>query len=505
LIENNILEVKGVSKSFPGVKALDKVSLSVRKGEIHAIVGENGAGKSTLMKILSGVYLPDEGEIFLDGVHVNAKNPHDFEKLGINIVHQELSNFPSMSIAENIAVGEYPKNAFGMLDYKKLYKQTRDVLNEYELTDIKPRTDVRSLSIGRQQLVEILRASSRNSKIVILDEPTSALTERECSLLFEVMHRLKNNNVSIIYISHRLDEIFQICDRTTILRDGKFVATVDVSKTSKTEIVRYMVGRDVAYNYGANTSQIQDVIFEAQNISLGNAVKDVSFKLHAGEVLGIAGIEGAGRTELMETLFGIRRKTSGETVVDGKSVDIKNPMIAKSLGIAYITKDRKRVGLFMHSTVNRNIMAANLGKFSKRGVINFKKAYENSTIYWKRFDIKTPTLKKLVVALSGGNQQKVLLAMWFTQNPRILIVDEPTRGIDVGTKEEIHKLIRELASKGAGVIMISSDMPELLGASDRILVLFEGKVTGDIQNVNVSEEKIVALASNEIVHEEGNC
>ncbi|MPM31478.1 Ribose import ATP-binding protein RbsA [bioreactor metagenome] len=494
----NILEVKSVSKSFPGVKALDKVQLAVRKGEIHALVGENGAGKSTLMKILSGVYTPDEGETILDGTPVKIRNPHHSEQLGISIVYQELSNFPAMSVAENIAVGDYPRNRIGALDYRKSAEMTQRILDEFELTDLKPGAYVRELSIGRQQVVEILKASSRNSKVLILDEPTSALTERETDLLFEIMKRLKSRGVSIIYISHRLDEIFRICDRTTVFRDGKFVITLDVDKTDKAQIVKYMVGRDVAYNYGAHSSEVREVLFEAKNIAYGDSVKDVSFRLHAGEVLGIAGLEGAGRTELVETLFGIRKKTSGKTFVSGKELHIKNPMIAKQNGIAYITKDRKRVGLFMGMSVDRNIMAANLDKFSQNGIIRFKKARENSIVYWKRFDIKTPTLKKLVVALSGGNQQKVLLAMWFTRNPRILIVDEPTRGIDVGTKEEIHKLIRKLASDGAGIIMISSDMPELLGASDRILVMFEGTVTGDVENYDLSEEKVVALASNEL-------
>lgn len=493
-----ILDVQNISKSFPGIKALDQVNLTVKKGEIHALVGENGAGKSTLMKILSGVYIPDEGTIVLDGVQVRIKNPREAEQLGISIVYQELSNFPAMSIAENIAVGEYPTTKFGALDYKELYARTQSILDEFSLNDLKPKTDVRELSIGRQQVVEILKASSRNSKILILDEPTSALTERETELLFGIMRRLKDRGISIIYISHRLDEIFRICDRTTVFRDGKYVTTLDVANTSKDEIVKYMVGRDVAYNYGAHTSDIGDVIFEARDISYGNIVHNVSFNLHAGEVLGIAGLEGAGRTELVETLFGVRKKAGGEIIVGGKQVNIKNPMIAKQNGIAYITKDRKRIGLFMHTSVDRNIMSANLNKFSRNGIINFSAASENSTHYWKRFDIKTPTLKKLVVALSGGNQQKVMLAMWFTQNPKILIVDEPTRGIDVGTKEEIHKLIRELARNGAGVIMISSDMPELLGASDRILVMFEGIVTGDVENINVSEEHVVALASNEL-------
>ena len=497
-MSDNILEVKSVCKSFPGVKALDEVSLSVRKGEIHAIVGENGAGKSTLVKILSGAYQLDEGMIVFNGEKVIINNTRDANELGVSIVYQELSNFPALSVAENIFAGNYPTKSSGAIDYKELYSRTIKALDDYELTDLTPQKSVRQLSVGRQQVVEILKATSKNSRLLILDEPTSALTETETALLFDIMRKLKQNGVSVIYISHRLDEIFQICDRVTVLRDGCFIKSLHVKDTSKAEIVRYMVGRDVAYNYGAHTTKTGNVLLEVKNMCYGHYVKDVSFELKSGEVLGIAGLEGAGRTELIECLFGVLKKDSGKILINGKEVSIDSPIKAKENGFAYITKERKKAGLFIGLSVDDNIASGNLRKFAKHSIIDFKKAKKNSEYYVDRFNIKTPKLATPVMSLSGGNQQKVLLASWFTSNPRILFVDEPTRGIDVGTKEQIHMLIRELAKDGVGVVMISSELPEILGASDRVMVMYEGSVTGVLDNHDLSEETIVKLASNEI-------
>lgn len=495
--DDNILEVKSVSKSFPGVKALDDVSLSVRKGEIHAVVGENGAGKSTLMKVLSGAYQMDQGEIVFDGKKVNIRNTRDASDLGIGIVYQELSNFPAMSVAENICIGNYPKSKHGVISYKEIYDSTQTLLDDYGLTDLNPKKQVRLLSVGRQQFVEILKVTSKSTRLLILDEPTSALTEKETTLLFEIMRKLKESGVSIIYISHRLDEIFEICDRVTVLRDGRVIKTFLVKDTNKDEIVRHMVGRDVAYNYGAHTTKTGDVLLEVKNINYGSYVKNVSFELRSGEVLGIAGLEGSGRTELVECLFGISKKDSGDIIIDGEKVTIDNPIQAKKHGLAYITKERKKAGLFLGLSVGSNIESGNLSKFAKHSFIDFKKSNANSEFYKERFNIKTPSLKTPVMSLSGGNQQKVLLAAWFTSNPRILFVDEPTRGIDVGTKEQIHKLIRELAKDGIGIVMISSELPEVLGASDRIMIMYEGSVTGVLENRDLSEETIIRFASNE--------
>ena len=490
------LSLKGVSKAFPGVKALDNVQFELRKGEVHALIGENGAGKSTLIKIISGLYTKDAGEIMIDGKINELGTPHRAQDAGIAVVYQELSNFPDMSIAENIAVGLFPINKIGAIDYKAVVQRTKELLAEFDMESLDPNKKVRDLSVGRQQLVEILKALGRNSKILILDEPTSALTTHETDLLFKTVKKLQARGVSIIYISHRLDELYEICDRVTIFRDGTYIDTLDVAGTTKSDLVKLMVGRDVAYEYGAHTTPVGEVLFDVTDLSYSSHVKNVSFQLRAGEVLGIAGLEGAGRTELAETLFGVRRKSGGKTVVCGKEVNIANTLIAKQNNIAYITKDRKQVGLFLDDTIDRNIISANLDKFVKHKFINFRKASENSAYYWKRFNIRTPSLKKIVRGLSGGNQQKVLLAMWFTRNPKILIIDEPTRGIDVGAKEEIHRLIRQLAAKGAGIIMITSDLPELLGASDRIMVMYEGSVTSTLENnASVTEDQIVALSS----------
>ena len=490
-----VLKMKDISKAFPGVKALNQVHFELRKGEVHALVGENGAGKSTLMKILSGLYHPDEGTIEVEGKEVHFRDPRDAEHAGISIVYQELSNFPDMSIAENIMVGRMPVKGLKAIDYGKMNQITQELLDEFELHDLEPELPVRNLSIGRQQIVEILKAISGDAKVIIFDEPTSALTTHETELMFQNIRRLQKKGVSIIYISHRLEEIFEICDRVTVFRDGTYITTQEIAQTDKQELVRYMVGRDVAYEYGAHSTPVSGVLFEAEHISDRKTLKDVSFTLRAGEVLGIAGLEGAGRSELAEVLFGIRKRTGGTMSVEGKVVEINNARDAKRNGIAYLTKDRKRAGLFLHNTINENIMSVNLDRFAKHSFISYKEAYKNSDYYMKRFQIRSHSMDKMVVGLSGGNQQKVLLAMWFTRSPKIMIVDEPTRGIDVGAKEEIHRLLRQQAAKGSGIIIISSDLPELLGASDRIMVMHEGRVVKIIDNKTVSEETIVALAS----------
>ncbi len=474
---------------------MDQVHFELEKGEVHALVGENGAGKSTLMKILSGLYMPDEGTVEVEGKTVHFRDPRDAEHAGISIVYQELSNFPDMSIAENIAVGKMPVGKGRLIDYAEINRMTQELLDEFELDDLEPEMPVRKLSIGRQQIVEILKAISRNAKVIIFDEPTSALTTHETDLMFTNIRKLQKKGVSVIYISHRLEEIFAICDRVTVFRDGMYITTQRVEETNKEELVRYMVGREVAYEYGAHSTPVGDVLFEAENISDKKLLREVSFSLRSGEVLGIAGLEGAGRSELAEVLFGVRRKTGGVCRINGRQVTINSTMDAKKNGMAYLTKDRKRAGLFLHSTINENIMSVNLDRFVKRHLINYKMAYENSAYYMKQFQIRSHSMDKMVVGLSGGNQQKVLLAMWFTRHPKILIVDEPTRGIDVGAKEEIHRLLRQLARDGAGIIIISSDLPELLGASDRIMVMHEGRVASIMDNDHISEEHIVALAS----------
>ena len=490
-----ILELKDITKQFPGVKALDRMNFQLKRGEVHALLGENGAGKSTLMKVLSGIYQPDEGQILLNGQSVHFANTIAAEKAGISIVHQELAVFNTSSVAENIFTTNPPKTKIGTIDYQTMYRNVRQLLDKYGFQDINEKRTMRALSVGRQQIVEILRAVKKNAKLLILDEPTSALTEKETEVLMQIIRTLKGQGVSIVYISHRLEEVFQICDSATIMRDGQYITTLDVAGTTKDELVRYMVGRDVVYQYGAGTSKHGKELLRVEHLTSGNAVKDVSFCVHEGEVLGLAGLEGAGRTELMECIFGVRKIDSGEIFMDGKSVKVTSAGAAKRLDMAYMTKDRKNKGLFLRKSIADNMLAANLDRFTKNGFTQFADARKSAAEYKEAFDVKTPNVDKKVGQLSGGNQQKVLMGMWVSRHPKLLMIDEPTRGIDVGTKESIHNLVRRYAKNGMAVIMSSSDMPELIGASDRIVALYEGEVTGELQLAQITEDRIMSLTS----------
>jgi ABC-type sugar transport system ATPase subunit len=489
-----ILQMEHVSKAFPGVKALDNVSFQAVKGEVHAIMGENGAGKSTLIKILSGAYKPDSGSILIDGKKVVIKKPSDALDLGISVVYQEQNIFVHTPVTENIYIQQIPLRG-GLVDYKTLKQKTTDLMEKYKISHININKNCGQLSVGQQQLVEILRATSQNVKILVLDEPTSALTEVETKILYSIIEKLKAEGISIIYISHRIKEIFDICDRVTVMRDGRYVGTKIVAETDKEEIVGMMVGRQLAYNYGANSSEWGDTVLRVENMKLSGKIYDVSFELHAGEVLGIAGLEGSGRTEILESIFGLHKKITGCIYINGKKRNIKSPAAAKRMGLAYMTKERKRVGLFMRMDVAGNIIAASLDKMTKGKLLSHKKIVDYSNEYVHKLDIKTPNLKKLVMGLSGGNQQKVLMAMWLLQNPKIMLIDEPTRGIDVGTKEEIHRLIRAMARQGTAVLMVSSDMPEILGASDRVLTMYEGRLTAVLQGSDINENMIIRKIS----------
>ena len=494
-MEDYVLQLKGIVKEFPGVKALDQMQFDLRRGSIHALIGENGAGKSTLMKVLSGIYQPDAGTIILDGQEVSVHGPLDAEHKGICIVHQELAVFNTTSVSENIFITNAPKNKLGMIDYNKMHKEVRELLDSYGFNDVDETATMRNLSVGRQQLIEILRAVKKNAKILILDEPTSALTEQETEVLMKIMRTLNSQGVSIIYISHRLEEIFQICDTVTVMRDGHYITTLDVATTCKDELVKHMVGRNVVYQYGAGTSQVGDELLRLENLSYKKYVKNVSLTLHKGEVLGLAGLEGAGRTELLELIYGMYRPDCGAIYLDGQPVKIHSPSDAKAHGIAYMTKDRKSKGLFLRTSIANNVLAANLDRFTKKFLTQFKAARADAEEYREKFEIKTPDVDKTVSQLSGGNQQKVMLSMWISRKPQLLLIDEPTRGIDVGTKESIHALIREYAKQGMGVIIVSSDMPELMGASDRIIAMYEGEVSGELQLGEITEQKIMALTS----------
>lgn len=499
-----ILELKDITKQFPGVKALDRMNFQLKRGEVHALLGENGAGKSTLMKVLSGIYQPDEGQILLNGQSVHFANTIAAEKAGISIVHQELAVFNTSSVAENIFTTNPPKTKIGTIDYQTMYRNVRQLLDKYGFQDINEKRTMRALSVGRQQIVEILRAVKKNAKLLILDEPTSALTEKETEVLMQIIRTLKGQGVSIVYISHRLEEVFQICDSATIMRDGQYITTLDIAGTTKDELVRYMVGRDVVYQYGAGTSKHGKELLRVEHLTSGNAVKDVSFCVHEGEVLGLAGLEGAGRTELMECIFGVRKIDSGEIFMDGKSVKVTSAGAAKRLDMAYMTKDRKNKGLFLRKSIADNMLAANLDRFTKNGFTQFADARKSAAEYKEAFDVKTPNVDKKVGQLSGGNQQKVLMGMWVSRHPKLLMIDEPTRGIDVGTKESIHNLVRRYAKNGMAVIMSSSDMPELIGASDRIVALYEGEVTGELQLAQITEDRIMSLTSGIRLNEKEN-
>jgi ABC-type sugar transport system ATPase subunit len=485
-----------VGKIFPGVKALNNVTFEISSGQVHCIVGENGAGKSTLIKILAGVNSIDEGQVFLFDKQIHFRSPEDAKKAGIGVVYQELSNFMHLDVASNLFCNNLPKK-HAMVNYKRLYKDGREVLNSCGLTYINERSVMKDLSLGSQQMVEIARLINENAKVVILDEPTSALTEVEVNKLYELIARMKKQGITIIYISHRLDEVRELADSITVLKDGEHVITFPQDEhTTKDLLVRYMVGRDVEFDYRNGDTVPGDVILEAQSLCSGKQLQDISFQLRRGEIIGIAGLEGSGRTEILETLFGWRERTGGRILMNGKETNIKNPVIAKKHGLAYITKERKLLGLFLGLDVKTNIAAASPKKYEKKRVIQYNRISENAQHYVDAMHIKCSDLKQKTMNLSGGNQQKVLLSMWLSNGPEILLIDEPTRGVDVGAKAEIHGLLRGIVAKGKSVILVSSELPEILASCDRVMVMYEGKLMDTLENnADLTEERIMQLAS----------
>ena len=489
-----ILEVKGVNKSFPGVKALDNVSMEVRRGEVHALLGENGAGKSTLMKILAGVYQPDSGEIFIRGRKVVLDNPKTSRDMGIGMVHQELHLNPHQTVMENIFMGREPSRKFGFIDGKHLYKQTADILERLE-RKMKPNQKVGELSIAEQQMVEIAKAISLDADLIIMDEPTSSVTEEEREVLFSTINRLRKQGVAIIYISHRMEEIFEIADRATIMRDGQTIETRDLDENvTIDQIISSMVGRKISYVSHQRKNLSDDVVLSVKNLSREGVCDDISFDLKYGEVLGIAGLVGAGRTEIMRCIFGLDKKDTGTIMIEGKECDIKSPKDAIELGIGFVTEDRKVEGLVLSMSVGKNITMSILERLCKFNFIDDKKAVELAKEYIERLSIRTPSYKQIVENLSGGNQQKVVIAKWLLTQPKVLILDEPTRGIDVGAKNEIYKLMNQLSERGIGIIMISSELPEILRMSDRILVIREGRITASFDSSECSQERIMKHA-----------
>ena len=486
-----MLQLRNVSKHFPGVKALDNVTLSVNAGEIHALCGENGAGKSTLMNILTGNLQPDTGEILIHDQPVQITGPAHATELGIAIVYQQLSLVDSLTVAENIFANRQPRNRFGLIRYKSLYAQTQSLLDQLALTELRPKTRVGDLSPGQKQMVEIAKALSQNPSILLLDEPTASLTERETTTLFSLVRQLRSQGKAIVYISHRLTEIFTLANRVSVLKDGNYQGTEPVNDVTPDWLISRMVGREITTEKRLSVVTT-DVLLQVENLS-GARFQNVSFQLHRGEILGLAGLVGAGRTEIARAIFGIDTHSSGTIQLNGQPVQIDHPSDAVQLGIGYLPEERKRLGLFMDQSVAQNIVTVNL---PARGLwFNARQVKTVAESFRQQLGIRTPSVNERVRNLSGGNQQKTTLARWLLANPDVLIVDEPTHGIDVGGKAEIYALLRQLAAQGKGIILISSELPELLALSDRILVVRHGKLSGELRSVDATEEKIMALAT----------
>jgi ribose transport system ATP-binding protein len=496
LTEELVLEVKGIDKSFPGTKALSKVNFQLRKGEIHAVVGENGAGKSTLMNVIDGVYTPDSGEIYINGRLVEIKDPLAAQKLGIGFVHQEIALCPDVTVAENLYMASINASKALLVNYKELYTKTAQALESLHYVD--PHKKVGDLSISNQQVVEIAKALTLDCRILILDEPTAVLTESETEALFEIMQKLKAQGISIIYISHRMAEVFGQCDRVSVLRDGQYIGTYEVAQTNSTEVVNLMVGREIGDLYppkAEKTAAAADVLLQVRGFTNEGRFEDISFELYKGEILGFSGLVGAGRSELAKAICGLYPKRAGEVIFMGNSLEVRSYEDAIRQGIVYLTEDRKMEGLFLEMPISSNIVAMDLKQVSSQGLIDGKLTQNLSSRLAEKLSIKFHALSQLVSSLSGGNQQKVLIAKLLSVNPAIIIMDEPTRGIDVGAKSEIHRLLRELANQGIGVIMISSELPEIIGMCDRVLVMHEGRQCNIISGDQINEEHIIQLAS----------
>ena len=487
-----ILEMLDITKEFPGVKALDGVKLQVRPGTVHALMGENGAGKSTLMKCLIGIYHKNAGTIIYDGKEVDFNTTTEGLANGISMIHQELNPVMERSVAENVWLGRQPMKNKLMVDHKKMRDDTAELFKQLEL-DVDPSAKMKELTVSQMQLVEIVKAVSYNSKIVIMDEPTSSLTKAEVDHLFRIIRRLKSEGVAIIYISHKMDEIFEICDEVTVYRDGKYVATSVVAEITMDQLITQMVGREITDMFPKVECPIGDVVLKVDKINAGKLVKNVSFELHKGEILGFAGLVGAGRSETAEALFGLRTITSGTVEINGKEVKIKSPNDAIRSGISFLTEDRRGKGIVGIRDITENTILSNLRAYSTP--LNHRKIKSDVNEYVEKLRVKTPGTKELIKNLSGGNQQKVLVARCLLTDPDIIIIDEPTRGIDVGAKSEIHSLITQLAGQGKAIIMISSEMPEAMGMSDRLIVMHEGEVTGILERSEFDQEEIMRLAS----------
>lgn len=499
-----ILTIKGISKAFPGVQALDKVDFEAYAGEVTALLGENGAGKSTLMKILSGVYKADEGEMFLNGTKIEPQNPHQAQELGISIIYQEFNLTPNQNVYTNIFLGREPMarglaGKLGFVDSRLMRQHSEKLLAQVGAHFGNDRL-VNSLSVAEQQMVEIAKALSVQAKVIIMDEPTSALGKEEVKVLFDIIQDLKKQGLAIIFITHRLEEVFEIADRAIVFRDGRRAGEVKVAEATTEQLIGLMVGRALDRSQvHERVAATQEVVLKVQNLNRKGVLHNISFELHRGEILGLAGLVGAGRTETARALFGADRMDSGEIYIDGKRVEITSPDSAVKAGLALVPEGRQTQGLVMIQTVEKNIALPNLDALSRNNFVNRGKMRHLVQTYVEKMNIRTPSLEQRVLNLSGGNQQKVVLAKWLASNPKVLILDEPTRGIDVGAKAEVYEIMNDLVQQGIGIIMISSEMPEILAISDRILVMYEGRIMGELTRANATQERIMTLASGQVL------
>ncbi len=499
-----LLRMVNITKTFPGVRALSEVVFEVLPGEIHALVGENGAGKSTLMRVLTGAHPPDSGETYWRGERVEIHAPADAQALGISMIHQELALIPYLDVGKNIYLGREPEGRVpGFIDYPRLYADATAQLARVGL-DIDPRTLVSELPIAQRQMVEVAKALSLDASLIVMDEPTSALTDREVETLFARMRELRAQGVSTVFISHRLEEVFRIADRVTVLRDGQLVGTAPVHDLTEERVVRMMVGRELK-DIQVKTSTPQGAeILRIEGLRRGKAVRDVKLTLHRGEILGIAGLVGAGRTELAETIFGVHPADAGRMWIDGREVSIRSPAQAIASGIGFVPEDRKAQGLFLRQAVVHNVVMLILKALARMGFLHNRDARATAAALVERLDIRTPSLDQIVRNLSGGNQQKVIIARWLTREPKIMILDEPTRGIDVGAKAEIHRLMSELADRGVGILMISSELPEVLGVSDRVLVMREGQIVAELDPRAATQDDVMRAAAGGTIDSRNN-
>jgi len=493
-----IVELVGISKQFGAVQALRGIDLNLYPGEVHALVGENGAGKSTLVKILAGIYRPDAGILKIDGKEVELHNPAQARNAGIAVIHQEPTLFPDLNVAENVFMGRHPRDRFGRVDWKRMYQEVERLLASLDVR-LNVYTPVQGLAVADQQLVEIAKALSLQSRVLIMDEPTAALSAHEVQQLFTIAKQLRERGVAILFVSHRLEEIFELAERVTVFRDGARVGTAPISELTTEQIIRQMVGRELESLYPKSEVEPGEVILDVKHLTRTGTFEDISFQVRRGEILGFAGLIGAGRTEVARVIFGIDRADAGEIRINGKLVQIHSPKTAMKYGIAYVPEDRHQHGLIMDFSITRNMtLPVLLRQTNVLGLMNQGREREIAQDYSTQLHVRSSGIDQLVKALSGGNQQKVVLAKWLITNPSVLILDEPTRGIDVGSKAEVHRIVSELAGKGLAIILISSDLPEVLAMADRVLVMHEGRVAAEFTHADVDQEKVMFAATGQV-------